>query len=353
MFEDVTYEKLLGRMLDAAGGGGGIDVREGSVIYSALAPAAAELQNMYIQLDNVLKEAFADTASREYLVRRAAERGIVPEAATYAVVKGSFNIPVPQGTVFSCGEQNYTSGEKAEDGCYLLSCTKPGASGNIASGRLIPVEYIDGLEAAQIVGIAVPGKDEEATEKLRQRYFESLTLSPFGGNIKDYKEKTSAIPGVGGVKVYPVHGGPGTVKLVIISSALRAPSAELVSSVLKAAAPVPGGGEGFAPIGHSVSVAGCTETEIDISCDFTYETGYSFESVKNDLSSAAEEYFRLLAAQWDSSEALTVRISRLEACFLDIEGIVDVSGTKLNGAAQNIVLGADSIPVLGVISENE
>ena len=64
-----------------------LDTREGSLVWLGNAPAAVELQNLYIQLDTVLNETFADTASRDYLILRAAERGLSPYAATPAVLE--------------------------------------------------------------------------------------------------------------------------------------------------------------------------------------------------------------------------------------------------------------------------
>ncbi len=56
MYENITYEVILQRMLDRVPNN--IDKREGSIIYNALAPAAVELQNMYIEFDAILNEAF-------------------------------------------------------------------------------------------------------------------------------------------------------------------------------------------------------------------------------------------------------------------------------------------------------
>lgn len=64
MYEEVTYEEILERMLERVPDD--MDKREGSLIYDALAPAAIELQIMYIELDVILKETFADNASREF-----------------------------------------------------------------------------------------------------------------------------------------------------------------------------------------------------------------------------------------------------------------------------------------------
>ena len=52
-----------------------LDKREGSVIYNALAPAAVELAQKYIELDTFLDLVFVTTSSGEYLDRRAAELG--------------------------------------------------------------------------------------------------------------------------------------------------------------------------------------------------------------------------------------------------------------------------------------
>lgn len=77
MYENITYEELVKRMMDRAlASNKNLDSREGSILWLAEAPAAVELQNLYIALDNVLKETFADTASRDYLILRARERGL-------------------------------------------------------------------------------------------------------------------------------------------------------------------------------------------------------------------------------------------------------------------------------------
>ena len=87
MYEHITYEILIDRMIKRAlTHNKNLDSREGSLLFLGEAPAAVELQNLYIALDNILQETFADTASREYLIQRAKERGLSPIPATPAVV---------------------------------------------------------------------------------------------------------------------------------------------------------------------------------------------------------------------------------------------------------------------------
>ena len=120
MFENMTFENILKNALDKVPSS--FDKREGSVIYDALAPAAAEIAQLYIDIDFILKQTFADTADRAYLIMRANERGIKPYEASYAVGKGVFNIPVPIGSRFSIDIYNYTVTELMSENTYKMVC---------------------------------------------------------------------------------------------------------------------------------------------------------------------------------------------------------------------------------------
>lgn len=353
MYENVTYENILQRMLDRIPDT--LDKREGSIIYDALAPAAVELQNMYIQLDAILNESFADTQTRDYLIKRCAERGVNVEPATFAVRKGEFSpasLGIPIGSRFSLGILNYVVTEKISNGVYKLQCETAGSNGNVESGTLIPIDYIEGLEIATLTEVLIPGEDEEDTEHLRQRYFDSLDSQAFGGNQKDYKEKINALNGVGGVKVYPAWNGGGTVKLVIINSNHELPSSTLIDNVQTAIAPTQnqGVGAGIAPIGHIVTVLGCGKTTVDISTSITCQQGWDWEALKPYAEQAIDKYFKELASEWDVTENLIVRISQIEIRLLNLTGVLDIADTTLNGNAQNLSIDADNIPVRGEVT---
>ncbi|MCQ4735324.1 baseplate J/gp47 family protein, partial [Anaerotruncus colihominis] len=167
MFEEQTYEAILRRMMAAAvEGRPEVDTRTASILFSALAPAAVELTNLYITADSVLDEAFADTQSRDFLIRRCAERGMHPYPATAAVWRGQFNKTPPVGTRFSLEGLNYVLTESISETDARLECEMPGEAGNTLSGRLIPIEYVAGLTKAQLVELLIPGEDEEDTEHL-------------------------------------------------------------------------------------------------------------------------------------------------------------------------------------------
>lgn len=356
MYEDVTYELILDRMLDRVlAQNPNIDTREGSIIYNALAPAAVELQNMYIQLDTILNESFADTQTRDYLIKRCAERGVNVEPATHAIRQGEFvpsTLEIEIGARFSLNLLNYVVTEKISNGVYKLQCETAGYDGNVESGALIPIEYIEGLETATLTDVLVPGEDEEDTEHLRQRYYDSLNSQAFGGNITDYKEKTNSLDGVGGVKVYPVWNGGGTVKLVIINSDFEKPSEVLVNSVQTIIDPTQnqGNGVGIAPIGHIVTVLGCNETVVNVATRITFQEGWNWEALKPYAEQAIDDYFKELASDWASLDNIIVRISQIEIRLLNLTGVLDIADTTLNGVAHNLTVEADNIPKRGNVT---
>lgn len=355
MYENVTFESIMEDMLARVPSN--MDKREGSVIWDALAPCAVELQNIYIALNEVLNETFADTASLYYLAKRAAERGLSQKLATKAVVQGEFTpvtLELPIGTRFSCDTLNYAVTEKIQDGVYKLTCETAGTEGNRHLGILIPIDYIDGLATAELTEVLIPAEDDEDVESLRERYFNSMTSQAFGGNVADYKEKTNALDGVGGVKVTPVWNGGGTVKLTVIDSAFGVPTDELIEFVQNSIDPVGHSGEGvgLAPIGHVVTVVGVQGASVNIVTNITYQTGWNWESAKSYILNAIDQYFHQLGKEWEETEGLVVRISQLESRILSCEGVLDVSGTTLNGSASNVSLAVNEIPVRGTVNGN-
>lgn len=349
MYGEVTFEGILERMLGRVPDD--MDKREGSVIYDALAPAAIEMQLMYIELDVVLKETFADTASREFLLRRARERGITPKGATHAVLKGAFTpetLELPEGARFTCGGLNYAVAGKTGDGAYMVQCEEKGEAGNSTFGKLIPVDYIPGLASAALTELLIPGTEETDTETLRKQYFDSFSSKAFGGNKRDYMEKTLAIPGVGAVKVDPAWAGAGTVRLTILDASHRKASSELLGRVQQEIDPQQDGmGDGLAPIGHVVSVGTPEEYPVEVAVQAAYDTGYSFGALHSQMEQAVESYLGQLRAQWEGQETQAIRVAQVEARLLSIDGVVDITAVSLNGGRENIMLGAGSLPVSG------
>lgn len=390
---DVTYNEILERMLARVSDK--FDKREGAVIFDTHSPTAIELELLYVELNTILAEAYGDSASREYLVKRCKERGITPYEATYAVLKGEFtptNIDVT-GQRFNIGSINFVVLEKIVDGEYQVQCETAGIVGNQQLGTMIPIEYIEGLETAELTEILIPGEDEEDTEDLRTRYFDSFNEKAFGGNARDYLEKTNTIPGVGSTKVTRVwnsdlnpnemipsesvkswyesikttlSGEPaewldtvfnaatekklttgGTILLTILNSDFDVASDTLIKTVQQTIDPDEYAGEGYglAPIGHIVKVKSAEKIEVTVKTNITFDAGYGWSNLQSSIDEAISNYLLELRKSWADNPYLVVRISQIETRLLNIKGIVDIANTKLNGASENLTLGKYEVPM--------
>lgn len=361
MYSQLTFDAILRRMLNRVSSK--LDKREGSIIWDALSPASVEFYNFYVVLEALLMEMFADTATRNFLIKHCADRGITPKKATHAKVTGEF---VPDlgdkliGQRFSHEDFNYVVTDKIETGLYHLECEQSGSEPNGFIGRLIPIGYIEGLQSAKIIDIDVYGEDDESTESLRARYFSSLKSESFGGNKTDYENKIMSLDDVGGVKVYSGAdwNGGGTVKCVIQNSQYGVPSFETISYVQETIDPQitiaedtgdtqfgehAGEGNGLAPIGHFVTVVPVNNEYIDVNTIITYDTNFTWDNVKDNVIAVVDEYFYSLNENWSAYDTIRVRISQLESKLLNINGIIDIQETTLNGVAENFVAHKDSI----------
>lgn len=360
MYEDQTSQVIEKRMLDTVSPA--MDKREGSIIHDATAPVSIELELMYAALDWFMKNTFGDTAERQFLIERALERGLVPYKATRAVVRGIFTpsaLEIPIGHRFSCNGINYAVTEKLKSGSYLLRCETVGVSGNKEAGMLVPIDNLPDLQSAKIEALTIPAVDDEDTEVFRQRYLKSFETQAYGGNIADYKEKVLSISGVGGVKVYPVWNGGGTVKVVFCTSEFKSPDSEFVNTVQEMLDPVPyhQKGVGVAPIGHYVTVAGVTEKTINIKAKISVKSGFVLSDIKPKVTEAINDYLKELNREWKNTQTISVneftniglivRVSKIESCILDVTGVLDVEESTINGSKQNLQLGVDEIVKLG------
>jgi len=363
MYEDQTEEVVLARMMKSVSDS--LDKREGSIIYDSCMPTAIEVMLLYAMGDFFLTNTFGDTSKREYLIERAKERGLYPDSATYAKVKGNFtpaNVEVPIGKRFSYDDVNYAVTEKISNGVYFLVCETAGTAGNKPAGTIVPIEYVTGLQTANLSEVTVPGEDEEETEVFRKRYLDSFNSQAYGGNIADYREKVNKIQGVGGVKVYPVWQGGGTVRLAFMTSEYKVPTAEFISAVQTLVDPIinQGKGLGIAPIGHTVTVQGVADSQINIGLHLTFSGTGTYEDYKTDIETIIDAYFAELNKNWQSTQVaevdnysntgVVVRISQIESRILDIDGIEDIQGTTLNGGEENLTLGVDELAVRGTVT---
>ena len=349
MSNTISYDELLNRALRRVSSS--VDTSEGSFLFDAIAPCVAELYEAYLYIDELEKRVFADTAYGEYLDRRCAERGIYRKQATHSIRKGYFDNEVPIGSRWGKEELVYIVTEMMQDGAYLLKCEQSGVIGNRYDGDLINMDAVENINSAILDEVVSFGANEEQDDALRCRYFNSFEKEVFGGNIADYKEKVGSIDGVGQVKVYPAWNGGGTIKLQLLDSSDNVPSTSLIENVQTLIDPVENSGEGLgiAPIGHRVTVEAARQVEVELTTHLTFKES-SWENVSSRVNQVIEDYFNELRANWSESD-LVVRISQIESRILEIEGIIDIEGTQINGSDRNLYLSGEEVPALvGVVN---
>lgn len=327
-----------------------VDKREGSLIQMALGPVCLRLAEAYAMLEGFYDLVFSDTAAGGYLDRLAGQYGVTRKAASRALRLGKFTnqaggaaVP-PLGSRFYQDQLFFVAEELLADGQCALRCETAGSAGNRGGGELLPAEYLADFGTAELLGVLIPGEDEESDASLRERLGERLSAPAFGGNVADYREKVRAIPGVGAVRVVPAASGGGTVKLILLDGRLLPPEETLLAVVEEK---ICGGGNGLglAPIGHTVEIIGAEAVPIKLTASVTRRKESTAEAAEAAVWAAAERQLELLRRRFEEEPAV-VRLSAMVSGILAAEGVADVQDLRINGEAANLTLEAGQAPVL-------
>ncbi len=353
MFEHITYEVLLERALGNVPDD--LDKRQGSIIYDAIAPACAELAQLYIELDNAMKMAFVTTANGTYLDRKCADYGIYRKEATKALRKGVFQGVTPTvGSRFGCNDLTYVVKEN-NNGMdnVILECEQDGQVGNRDTGTLIPIEEIEGLTSAMLQDILVPGEDSETDESLLDRQQEKVKKAATSGNIYHYQQWAKEVNGVGAAKVIPRWNGDNTVKIIVVDALMQPATSELVSQIQDYIDPsVEGSGKGEAPIGAKCTIETATPTTINLEATVT-ETDHA--TLKPIFEQALDTYFtNLIADNWQDKDSYTISHAKVGAILLDAisqAGGSDYANLMINDGTSNILL-TNEVPIIGTVIFN-
>jgi uncharacterized phage protein gp47/JayE len=341
-----------------------LDVREGSIIYTALAPAAAELATAYYEMEMIDEQSFISTASKEYLVKHGDQIGVELNEATYAHFEGEFNVELDNGTRFNLGEFNYAVIDKLSDPAdesdyyrYELVCETAGSAPNPYLGTLTQITFVNGLTHAELTKVITYGEDEEETESYRYRLQTHIKEPPVNGNVAQYNEWLDAYPegGIGKYKVIPCWNGVNTVKLLILSSENTGASDELVSKVQEYFDPIAsqGMGDGVAPIGAVITVDTVTEVPVQIQCELVRNPDYAEitgvqEAVKAYLNSlvlnsTTVEYMPIWAEIYNVESVASIK--SLSVVVNTTNG-VEIMDSTADPLTAKVDIGEDAIPVL-------
>lgn len=364
-FKDIL-NRLLAQVDDT------LDKRQGSIIYDALAPAAAELAQCYIALDVYTDQTYLMTATGENLDARVADYALTRKEATPSTkIVNIYNasnqlMDVPIGTRFSApneyGGYVFTVTEKNSTGVFKAVCETPGTSSNSYTGYLLPLTSINNLGQVLITSTLIPGEDIESDNDLRRRAVAKLQDKPFAGNRAYYTELVNDINGVGACKLFAGWNGGGTVKIAIVTSEYEIPEASFVTYVQ-------GVVSGIAPIGHTVTVVGTEEYTVNFALGPEYENGASRAEVNAKIRQVIHDYIADLADIWadaipvvdpmqptaETTYKIYIYKNKLIATLLnEVEGLANITYLTINDSSSNLTITLTAshpyFPIVGTIT---
>lgn len=315
----------------------GISTIEGTFEYDVLSSNSIEFNKTEIELEQLYRMAFADTAVGEYLTMRAAEAGVMRKVAVKATgtVTVTGNGALPLGSRFATKTGQLFETTKA---VYLsqradvpVQAVEAGVIGNVLAGEIntIPTT-IPGISGVSNTSALTGGYDEETDASLLARYLLHVRTPGTTGNAMHYLEWALSVPGVGSAKVIPTWNGPNTVKVIIVDANRDTAGTELINSVYNYI-------ETVRPIGAMVTVVSARNKAINVAFKLT---GAIDKSV---LAATIGDYFKNIITPY-------VSMARIGDIIFHSTGVEDYTGLTLNGSASNVVLAEDELPKLGAVT---
>lgn len=324
------------------------DKSEGGLFYDNLAPVSIEMEEIRDVLDYIFLNSFAETAEDEYLDNICKEVGVFRKQPTKSkgkvVIKGTPNTIIPVGTKVASDTYIYLTTEEKTIGVsgeveVKIESEKTGKIYNLPKNTIVnfPIT-IPNLNEVNNPAETVDGYDGESDNELRERYYFKVREPVTSGNIYHYKKWTMEVEGVGEVKVFPLWAGNGTVKVVVVNSAIEEADEPLLKRVKDYLDEV-------RPIGATVTVKSAIPKLISLTGKVRISKNIDFEEVKSEFENQIREYFRKVGFKQDY-----VSYAQLGNLLLSVDGVNDYDNLLVDGGAINIPLGEEEIPKLSSIS---
>ena len=323
-----------------------LDKSDGGFAYDILKSIAIQFEKVDKKNDDILGKMDIENLEGDELTRFVYQRtGLMRKPATYATttvkINGSALTPINTGDLVAAGEIFYEVTEDEmtnETGVAYVAvrCQQSGIVGNVPANQIVsfPVT-LSGITSVTNEAAVTNGYEEETDDDLRDRYYEKLQKPGKAGNEFHYLEWARSVTGVGKAKVFPRWNGALTVKVSILDENIGVATEELIKSVTDYI-------EAQRPFGAIVTVATGVELPISISAAIRLEQNYELDDVSELLKNKIADYLKKLSYVSDY-----VSYAQIGREILDVPGVVDYQDLLLNGLAENVQLGEESVPVVG------
>nr|DAW35200.1 MAG TPA: Baseplate J like protein [Caudoviricetes sp.] len=324
------------------------DKSEGGLFYDNLAPVSIEFEELRRVLDYIFLNSFAETAQGEYLDNITKEVGVYRKQATKSkgtvIIKGTPNTVIEVGTKVASDTYIYVTTEEKIIGASG-SVEVPIESENTGKIYNLPKNTINkfpitipNLNEVNNLKETTDGYDGETDDELRERYYFKVREPVTSGNVYHYKKWAMEVEGVGGVKVFPLWNGNGTVKVVVVNSDIGEADTTLLKRVRDYL-------EEVRPIGATVTVNSAVGKSITLNGKIKISKNVKFDDVKTEIESKIKEYFRKVGFKQDY-----VSYAQIGNIILNVQGVVDYDNLLLNNKSINVQLTAEEIPKLSTVT---
>jgi uncharacterized phage protein gp47/JayE len=348
-----TYDQILAELIaDWQSNSGITDFQPGALTYTFLAVQARALRTLWFMLEQLINLFFVSSSTGSFLIRRAAERGVIQKLGTAA--QGNIDLTrstaAPVGSTMTKGTVLATLDDAIEftvnadvtlaagwtSATAALTCTTVGAAGNLAAGT--PLKIV-GSQVVGVQNITVAtgglsgGTDDETPDQLRARYLYTIQNPINGGTPADYVVWATSVAGVKQAIPLPLNRGPGTIDVVITDGGI--PSDSLVTDVTNYIQ------DNRRPVGADVLVLKPTAHPIGITGTITAAQGY----VQSDLVTAVTQALEAYIAGVPIGGV--VRYNAMIKVAMEVKGVLDFAMTA---PTANVVLGSTELATVGAVT---
>lgn len=352
---DNSQSLVLQRMLDDLPTT--YDKTPGTFLYDMLNAAALEIEGSYIQMDEVMNQAFITNATGDYLDAKGFELGLDRLLGGFANVTltftGTVGTVIPATTRVTNVVAPGTTGtplifETQADltltsttGTVAAQSTDVGAVYNLSANSLIRMETaIAGITVVTNLAAAIDGVDPESDDQFRSRLSDRAQSGRGAGTAGDYLAWAQSVVGVGDAFVEPLWNGNGTVRVTVVDSNGGPVSTNVLAAVIDYVATL-------TPIGASVTVITPASVTINVSATLTLDVGFSLADVSTAISQNVSDYLRSI------TPGTKVYINEVGAVVVQTPGVLDYVSLQIGApglGSTNITLSSGIKPTLGTVT---
>lgn len=304
----------------------GINPDDASDVGIRLRVLAGQLFALYSKCDWLLRQAFPQTASGEYLDLHAQQRAVERKSAYksdgeitfYRETESLSDISIPAGTICSTKGDSakrfittenavLTAGKKSVT--VRAQAEKSGKEYNAAANTVTvmvtaPQGIINATNEREFSG----GCDVESDDSLRARLQSTYSDVSNGANAAFYREIALRHAEIGDANVLPRARGRGTVDVVVFSSSNTAPTQQVIDEVSRML-------NEAREICTDVSVYSAEEIYLQIKINVLAGIGYSTDEVIERTKAAVSDHIRSIGI------GKTLYLKDLHALLQSIEGV--------------------------------